>query len=355
MAGQRITAPLTLQRTVINAPLAYGRGPAGADGGGTGTGDGREVELRNNGTYIQWRYEGEASWTNLVALSAITGPAGTNGTNGAAGPANTLAIGTVTTGAEGSSASATITGDAPNQTLNLTIPRGDTGAGGGSIPDNSVAAAKLTATGTAKVFGRYSSGAGAGEELSLDAVFTTTGRTLGLAEDYVTPTDLTAAVAAIFQKSLITTDQANGVSSVLATLHTFTVGPGKTLELKGLMLGTAGATTTGIVYGVYVANAGGNDGLARGSVIAEVGVTSAASAAGLMDGDTVSVAAGANTSVTVTGTATASTGNHPCRVNATICNLGTTGNVTVEVVFSTEVNGSSVTAKAGSIATAMIF
>jgi len=47
------------------------------------------------------------------------------GQGGAIGPANTLSIGTVVTGA---TASATITGTAPTQTLNLTLPKGDTGA-----------------------------------------------------------------------------------------------------------------------------------------------------------------------------------------------------------------------------------
>lgn len=46
---------------------------------------------------------------------------GTNGLN------NTLAIGTVSSGA---TASATITGDSPNQTLNLVLPKGDTGSAG---------------------------------------------------------------------------------------------------------------------------------------------------------------------------------------------------------------------------------
>lgn len=40
---------------------------------------------------------------------------------------NNISIGTVTTGEEGSQASANITGDAPNQILNLTIPKGDKG------------------------------------------------------------------------------------------------------------------------------------------------------------------------------------------------------------------------------------
>lgn len=43
--------------------------------------DGREVEVRNSGTHIQWRYIADppATWTDLVPLSAITGTPGTNG------------------------------------------------------------------------------------------------------------------------------------------------------------------------------------------------------------------------------------------------------------------------------------
>lgn len=46
--------------------------------------DGREVELRNNGTYIQWRYVGEDdnAWRNLAALSDLVGPAGQAGADG---------------------------------------------------------------------------------------------------------------------------------------------------------------------------------------------------------------------------------------------------------------------------------
>ena len=54
-------------------------------------------------------------------------PRGEKGATGATGPANTLAIGTVTKGTE---AAATITGDAPNQTLNLVLPRGEQGLQG---------------------------------------------------------------------------------------------------------------------------------------------------------------------------------------------------------------------------------
>ena len=68
-------------------------------------------------------------WSDAIPFQ---GPAGADG---APGPANTLTIGTVTTGEPGTQAAASITGESPNQVLNLTIPRGDkgeTGEGGGT-------------------------------------------------------------------------------------------------------------------------------------------------------------------------------------------------------------------------------
>lgn len=65
-----------------------------------------------------------------TSTNVALGNSGPQGTPGDTGPANSLSIGTVTTGAAGSSASATITGTAPSQTLSLTIPRGDTGNSG---------------------------------------------------------------------------------------------------------------------------------------------------------------------------------------------------------------------------------
>ena len=52
--------------------------------GESGGQDGREVELRNNGTHIQWRYVGEddSAWRDLVALDAITGGSGADGADG---------------------------------------------------------------------------------------------------------------------------------------------------------------------------------------------------------------------------------------------------------------------------------
>jgi len=38
--------------------------------------DGREVELDNNGTYIRWRLAGEAIWNNIIPLTALKGDSG---------------------------------------------------------------------------------------------------------------------------------------------------------------------------------------------------------------------------------------------------------------------------------------
>ena len=59
-----------------------------------------------------------------LQIGVPTGLTGSTGPKGATGPANTLKIGTVTSGSE---AGATITGAAPNQTLNLVLPKGDKG------------------------------------------------------------------------------------------------------------------------------------------------------------------------------------------------------------------------------------
>ena len=67
---------------------------------------------------------------NLVLPKGDQGPqgvAGPKGDQGNTGPANTLSIGSVV---KGDNASASITGEAPNQTLNLVLPKGDQGIKG---------------------------------------------------------------------------------------------------------------------------------------------------------------------------------------------------------------------------------
>lgn len=57
-------------------------------------------------------------------------PRGVDGVLGGPGPANVLSVGTVSAGASGTQPQVTITGTAPSQTINFTIPRGDTGLTG---------------------------------------------------------------------------------------------------------------------------------------------------------------------------------------------------------------------------------
>ena len=64
---------------------------------------------------------------NSCFLIGPTGPQGPTGPTGLDAPPPTLTIGTVTTGAPGTDATAEITGTPPNFVLNLTIPQGPTG------------------------------------------------------------------------------------------------------------------------------------------------------------------------------------------------------------------------------------
>ena len=70
---------------------------------------------------------GEAGPQGIQGLTGEIGPTGPTGPTGADAETPTLTIGTVTTGAPGTDASATITGTAPDFVLNLTIPQGPTG------------------------------------------------------------------------------------------------------------------------------------------------------------------------------------------------------------------------------------
>ena len=107
-------------------------GQDGKDGqnGTTGT-NGKQIELQKTPLYIQWRYQGDSSWTNLIALSDLKGDKGDTGDAGATGPANSLTIGTVNR--TNCNPTASITGTSPSQTLNLGIPGIPTGGNPGQV------------------------------------------------------------------------------------------------------------------------------------------------------------------------------------------------------------------------------
>lgn len=156
-------------------------------GGGASGKDGREVELQNNGTAIQWRYVGDSSWTDLVQLSEITGPQGPKGNTGETGPQGEMGpqgpagetgpqgpvgpagkdgaqgpkgdtgeigpqgpkgdtgaipniqIGTVQTLEPGQQATASMSGTPENPLLNLGIPKGEKGDPGEDAESSSSA------------------------------------------------------------------------------------------------------------------------------------------------------------------------------------------------------------------------
>ena len=125
----------TAENVILDFTIPAGAtGPAGADGaiGATGpTGPaGADGAIGPTGP------TGPAGADGAIGATGPTGPAGADGAIGATGPTGpagadgetpTITIGTVTTGAPGTDAEATITGTAPNFVLNLTIPQGPTG------------------------------------------------------------------------------------------------------------------------------------------------------------------------------------------------------------------------------------
>lgn len=163
---------------MIAALLAKAK--SGGGGGGTPGKDGREIEIQNNGTAIQWRYAGDDDWTDLVQLSEITGPKGDPGQDGTTptigengnwylgetdtgkpsrgekgdpgqkgdpgpkgdpgqtGATPNIQIGTVQTLEPGQQATASMSGTAKNPLLNLGIPKGEKGDSDGSTGENKV-------------------------------------------------------------------------------------------------------------------------------------------------------------------------------------------------------------------------
>lgn len=78
--------------------------------------------------------------TGPQGIQGLTGATGPTGPTGATGVTPTFTLGTVTTGAAGSSVAITVTGTAPNYVLNFTIPRGDTGPTGATGPQGTTGA-----------------------------------------------------------------------------------------------------------------------------------------------------------------------------------------------------------------------
>lgn len=91
-------------------------------GGGSRGEQGEPVELRKTATYIQWKYEDEITWTDLVALDDIRGEQGIQGLTGSQGP----------TGPQGLKGDTGLKGDKGD--IGLTGPQGIQGLTGEDGP-----------------------------------------------------------------------------------------------------------------------------------------------------------------------------------------------------------------------------
>ncbi len=115
--------------------------------------DGEEVSLQVTDTHIQWRL-GSGDWSNLIALSELVGPAGSSGSNGADGTpqwqgpwsAGTYAAGeAVSHGGSSFVANTTTTQEPPHSDWDVLAAKGD--SGGGAFTDLSDAPSSYSGQG----------------------------------------------------------------------------------------------------------------------------------------------------------------------------------------------------------------
>jgi hypothetical protein len=116
-----------------------------------------------------------------------TGSQGLKGDTGDAGPANSLSIGTVE---DGETAGASITGDAPSQTLNLTLPKGEKGDTGDAGPAGSDGVGVPAGGSTGQALVKTSTDDYDTEWSDVATGFTQVGSAISLSGSSVTITDL---------------------------------------------------------------------------------------------------------------------------------------------------------------------
>lgn len=155
--------------------------------------------------------------------------------------------------------------------------------------------------------------------------------------------------------AMLTSTQANStLTPAVLTGHTFTIPPGKTLRLTGIMVFRTAANTTGAAYGVRVTQPSGASGNAQGAVVLDVAVAATAVATGLRLGDNFDVAANANALVEIVGTDSTSASDNTAQATAVIKNTAAAHSTTVTVEFRSEVNASAVTAQIGTSAVGVV-
>lgn len=85
----RYTGTSTWTDLIAISDLKGDKGDKGDDGDDGAPGpdgaDGKEIQIQKTATHIQWRYSGDAAWSNLIALEELIGPAGNDGADGIQG------------------------------------------------------------------------------------------------------------------------------------------------------------------------------------------------------------------------------------------------------------------------------
>jgi hypothetical protein len=156
-----------------------------------------------------------------------------------------------------------------------------------------------------------------------------------------------------YAKRLTAIQSTSGLGLTTLNGFGFTIPPGQSMTIFGVLIFTAAATTTGINYGINVLQETGANGNAVGSYSADVTLSSSPAATALQDGDVINVAQNSNVNYTILGTASTA-GNNSAKFMAQITNLSTNGSTFVNFVFASEVAGSSVSVQINSVATALI-
>lgn len=278
----------------INPGTLGPKGDAGTIAVGTVTtgAPGSSATITNVGT-------ASSATLNFAIPRGDVGATGATGSTGATGAAATIAVGTTTTGAAGSSATVTNSGTSGAATFNFTIPRGDTGATG--------------ATGAKGDKGDTGNTGATGSAATVAAGTTTT----GAAGSSASVTNAGTSSAAVFNFTIPRGD----------TGATGATGPANTLTVSGTTTGAAGSSAS-----VTVSGTAPNQSLAftipRGDTGATgaTGSTGAAGAAATIAvGTTTTGAAGSSATVTNSGTSSAAVFDFTIPVGATGA-TGATGN-----------------------------
>lgn len=183
------------------------------------------------------------------------------------------------------------------------------------------------------------------------------------AVDWIVATNVQDAITEIatemVQRASVVASATQSITTQTPTALTsqvFTIPPGKTLTLDGILIFQSTTNVdSGGAYGITVAQPAGASGNAQGSYDIEVAISASAVATSERDGDQINVAAAATTTFEVVGSAVSATNaNHVARLKAVIKNTAAAHSTTVTVVFRAEVAARTIVAQIGTAAVGVL-